>query len=142
MARSSYGRDGLVFNLSLDGAETPPLRELRHSTRRTLAHLDEECAEDAELLVTELVSNAYDHGHPPVGFRLCLVPDSPVLRIEVEDGDRANLPQLGASRLGGERGRGLVLVDQLSLDWGFNVTTTGKVVWVDLSCRGSSLVGS
>lgn len=142
MIRSSDGHDGLILTMSLDGAGVPPLRELRHSVRQFVAHLGDECAEDAELLVTELVSNAYDHGLPPIGVRLCPVPDSPLVHIEVEDGDRMNFPQLGVPRLGGDRGRGLVLVDQLSLNWGFDVTATGKVVWADLSCRSLSAVHS
>ncbi|MEV0675384.1 ATP-binding protein [Actinosynnema sp. NPDC050436] len=136
MVGSSHERGEVVLDVSLTGAETPPLRELRQSVRGAMAHLEDECVEDAELLVTELVSNAYDHGHPPIAIRLCSV--SSVMHIEVEDGDRANLPQVGVSRLGGERGRGLVLVDQLALSWGFDATATGKVVWADVSCPVSN----
>lgn len=97
-------------------------------------------AEDAELLVTELVSNAHDHGQPPISLRLCHLPNSS-LHIEVEDSDRTHLPQLRASAPGGERGRGLVLVDQLSRGWGFNVSATSKVVWAEMNCRALSPAG-
>ncbi|WP_460675362.1 ATP-binding protein [Lentzea nigeriaca] len=108
----------------------------RRSVRQALSHLDTDCVEDAELLVTELVSNAYDHGQPPISLRLCHLPNS-LLHIDVEDGDRTHLPRLRVSGVAGERGRGLVLVDQLSRGWGFNVTTTSKVVWAEMNCRAS-----
>jgi hypothetical protein len=133
MVDSSDGHGGTVLKLDLTRAETPPLRELRRSVRQALAHLETDCVEDAELLVTELVSNAYDHGQPPISFRLCQLPNSS-LHIDVEDGDRRNIPQLRVPRLGGERGRGLVLVDELAQGWGFNVTATSKVVWAEMDC--------
>jgi anti-sigma regulatory factor (Ser/Thr protein kinase) len=130
----------LILDVDLNSDATPPLGDLRRSVRRALSHLDTDCVEDAELLVTELVSNAYDHGQPPISLRLCQLANSS-LHIDVEDGDRAHLPRLRASGPGWERGRGLVLVDQLSRDWGVNVTATSKVVWAEMNCRALSPVG-
>ncbi|WP_081902191.1 ATP-binding protein [Lentzea aerocolonigenes] len=137
---SSNGHRGFVLNVDLSSDATPPLGDLRRSVRRSLSHLDTDCVEDAELLVTELVSNAYDHGRPPVKLRLCQLPNS-LLHIDVEDSDRTHLPRLRASAPGGERGRGLLLVDQLSRGWGFNVTATNKVVWAEMNCRELSPAG-
>jgi hypothetical protein len=131
---SSNGHRGFVLNVDLSGDATPTLGDLRRSVRQSLSHLDTDCVEDAELLVTELVSNARDRGRPPINLRLCQLPNS-LLHIDVEDGDRRHLPRLRASGPGGERGRGLVLVDRLSRGWGFNVTATGKVVWAEMNCR-------
>lgn len=140
MTASSNGHRGLVLNVDLSNDATPPLGDLRRSVRQALSHLDTDCVEDAELLVTELVSNAYDHGRPPISLRLCQLPNSS-LHIDVEDGDRTHLPQLRASWPDGERGRGLVLVDQLSRGWGFNVTARSKVVWAEMNCRALNAVG-
>ncbi|GGU42883.1 ATPase [Lentzea flava] len=120
--------------MDLSSDATPPLGDLRRSVRQALSHLDTDCVEDAELLVTELVSNAYDHGKPPIRLRLCQLPNSS-LHIDVEDGDRTHLPRLRVSGPNAERGRGLVLVDQLSREWGFNVTARTKVVWAEMDCR-------
>lgn len=137
MTGSSAGQRGLILNVDLSSDATPPLSDLRRSLRQVLSHLEIDCVEDAELLVTELVSNAYDHGQPPISLRVCQLPNS-ALHIDVEDGDQTNLPQLRTSGPDGERGRGLVLVDQLSRDWGFNVTATSKVVWAEMNCRALS----
>ncbi|MEU7482262.1 ATP-binding protein [Lentzea sp. NPDC042327] len=136
MTGASDGHPELILDVDLPGVATPPLGELRRSLRKALSHLETDCVEDAELLVTELVSNAYDHGRPPIGLRVCQLPDS-TLHIDVEDGDRTTLPRLGSSRLGEDRGRGLLLVTQLSRGWGCVVTTTSKVVWAELSCRAA-----
>ena len=135
MASSSEVDRRLLLDVELMSATTPPLADLRHSVRQALAAADDDCVEDAELLVTELVSNAYDHGQPPMYLRLCLMPDAPTVQIEVEDGDRLRLPRLGTSRLGGERGRGLVLVQQLSSDWGCVLRVASKIVWAQVNCR-------
>jgi anti-sigma regulatory factor (Ser/Thr protein kinase) len=136
---SSNGHRALILNVDLSDA-APPLGDLRRSVRRALSHLDTDCVEDAELLVTELVGNAYDHGRPPIGLRLCRLPHS-ALHIDVEDGDRTHLPRLRTSGPGRERGRGLALVDHLSRGWGFNVTARSKIVWAELNCRASSAAG-
>ena len=140
MTASSNGHRGFALNVNLSSDATPPLGDLRRSVRQSLSHLDTDCVEDAELLVTELVSNAYDHGRPPIRLRLCQLPNS-LLHIDVEDSDRTHLPQLRDSVPGAERGRGLVLVDQLSRGWGFNVTATSKVVWAEMNCRELSPAG-
>ena len=140
MTASSNGHRGMVLNVDLSSDAAPPLGGLRRSVRQALSHLETDCVEDAELLVTELVSNAYDHGRPPIRLRLSQLPNSS-LHIDVEDGDRTNLPQLRASGPGGQRGRGLVLVDQLSRGWGFIVTATSKVVWAEMNCHALSPVG-
>ncbi|GGM92828.1 hypothetical protein GCM10011609_32880 [Lentzea pudingi] len=140
MASSSEVDRRLLLDVGLTTGATPALADLRHSVRHALVNADDNCVEDAELLVTELVSNAFDHGRPPMHLRLCLLPNAPTVHIEVEDGDRLHLPLLGTSRLGGERGRGLVLVEQLASDWGCTVEVESKIVWAQMNCRMLSVV--
>lgn len=88
--------------------------------------------EDATLVITELVSNAVDHSRlssirvivsrPSVnGVRVGVVDRSrtlPILRVESE----ADRP----------RGRGLVLIDMLTEEWGTELYRWGKQVWAEL----------
>ncbi|WP_407912654.1 ATP-binding protein [Kitasatospora sp. NE20-6] len=102
--------------------------------RRLRAALDRwgvpELADTAELLASELVTNALVHtGHGAV-FDAVLTPDQR-LRIEVRD---------AAARVPGRRtpgeyatsGRGLLLVEALADDWGVQLRGDGKVTWFEL----------
>jgi anti-sigma regulatory factor (Ser/Thr protein kinase) len=92
-------------------------------------------AEDVELIVSELVTNAiraaglsYDGGLTAV-VRLWLVSDLHCVLIRVWDPDT----QMPARRDAGpdeESGRGLMLVEHLCSEWGAYRKAGGKVVWV------------
>ncbi|MEU1406821.1 ATP-binding protein [Streptomyces sp. NPDC005728] len=71
--------------------------------------------EDAQLVVSELVTNAISHGSGAV--RLRVWHDNHQLRIEVKDGSStpARRRRAGANDHGG---RGLLLVASVSLRWG------------------------
>ncbi|MDX2680038.1 ATP-binding protein [Streptomyces sp. NY05-11A] len=100
-----------------------------HARRITRAFLglwnvNGELAENIVLAVSELVSNAIEHGTGEVGFRL-RYPDGE-LRIEVTDGN----PAPAELRFAGDddvSGRGLFLVAVLSRKWG--VSKDGKTTW-------------
>lgn len=91
-----------------------------------------ELADDAALVVTELVTNAQLHGRLPAELRL-LMGDGTV-RVEVEDGGRS-LPQPGGYGAEAVTGRGLGLVAGLSRAWGVDLLPSGKVVWAELDGR-------
>jgi anti-sigma regulatory factor (Ser/Thr protein kinase) len=87
----------------------------------------------AELVVSELVTNAVIASQPgeraqPV--RLWLLSDMAHVLILVHDAS-AHPPVLLPADSGSERGRGLVLVDAVSEQWGWYSPseTDGKVVW-------------
>ncbi len=91
-------------------------------------------AESAELLVSELVTNATQASPSaeriqPVG--LWLSSDRSRLLILVQDTSR--YPPEPTSRAGheDERGRGLLIVDAISTKWGWDAKqdSSGKVVW-------------
>ncbi|HVF03717.1 MAG TPA: GAF domain-containing protein [Frankiaceae bacterium] len=84
--------------------------------------------DDAELVASELVTNALLHGRPPVVIRI--VTDD-VVRIEVEDGSRV-APVRALARPDAMTGRGLSLVSALSREWGVEQRNGGKVVWSEL----------
>jgi hypothetical protein len=84
--------------------------------------------EPASLLLSEMVTNAYQHAggdHVDV----CLIRTDTLLRIEVGGpGTRPPVPRQAASNE--EGGRGLVLVDAIANDWGF--CEERSVVWCSL----------
>jgi len=87
--------------------------------------------DEAELLVSEVITNGIVHGAPPVTLRLTCEA-GPVLRVEVSDASpqRPRLRHPGAEET---NGRGMELVDLLSQDWGVSPRGGGKVIWFTLS---------
>jgi anti-sigma regulatory factor (Ser/Thr protein kinase) len=79
-----------------------------------------------ELLVSELMTNAVQHGTAPIQMRLSS--DGEQIRLEVADvgpvAERPRSPQ--AERLGGW---GLRFVDQLTESWGTQHDKDGTMVW-------------
>ncbi|MCZ4604387.1 SpoIIE family protein phosphatase [Streptomyces sp. Lzd4kr] len=89
----------------------------------------EELAFVAELVVSELVTNAIRYGRPPI--RLRLIHDRSLL-CEVSDAG-STTPHLRRARVFDEGGRGLLLVAQLAGQWGTRHARRGKTVWAELS---------
>ncbi|MEU7477025.1 ATP-binding protein [Lentzea sp. NPDC042327] len=109
----------------------PDLADLRSWASTLLADLSEDVLLDVQLVCTELASNAYEHAAAPRVVRMSRTNE--VIRVEVEDGTPAELPQLGESRIADSRGRGLVLVAHLSRCWGTREAADGKTVWAEIS---------
>ncbi|MFF4759447.1 SpoIIE family protein phosphatase [Streptomyces sp. NPDC001292] len=84
----------------------------------------------AELVVSELVTNAIRYGTPPI--RLRLIHDESHLTCEVSDTTHT-APHLRRAKAWDEGGRGLLLVAQLTRRWGSRHTAEGKTIWAELS---------
>ncbi|MGQ4477032.1 SpoIIE family protein phosphatase [Streptomyces sp. SAS_276] len=84
----------------------------------------------AELVVSELVTNAIRYGAHPI--RLRLIHDAATLICEVSDTNHT-APHLRRAKTWDEGGRGLLLVAQLTQRWGSRHTTDGKTIWAELS---------
>jgi anti-sigma regulatory factor (Ser/Thr protein kinase) len=84
----------------------------------------------AELLVSELVTNAINHGRTTCLLELTAT--STVLRAAVAD-DGGGAPQLRYAGPEAESGRGLAIVEALASRWGVEPTSSGKVVWFELN---------
>ncbi|MFH8802067.1 ATP-binding protein [Streptomyces sp. NPDC017936] len=82
----------------------------------------------AELLVSELVSNALRHASGPLRLTLERVSD---LRCLVSDGT-TDSPRPTDAGPDDENGRGLTLVDLLAARWGCERGPEGKSVWFEL----------
>ncbi|WP_236653399.1 SpoIIE family protein phosphatase [Streptacidiphilus melanogenes] len=103
--------------------------QARRFVRRTLAAWQLTGLTDvAQLLVSELVSNALLHaGHPT---QLRLIRDR-VLSIAVADTD-ARTPRVRHADADDEGGRGMHLINELAYRWGSRGTADGKLVWLEL----------
>jgi anti-sigma regulatory factor (Ser/Thr protein kinase) len=110
--------------------------DARRALRRLCAdHVEADLLGDAELLVSELVTNAIRHGEGDI--RLCARVDDDRLVVEVIDegsGFEYALRRQDFEQIGGW---GLDIVDDLSSRWGVHEGTTH--VWFELERPGPRL---
>nr|WP_107096954.1 SpoIIE family protein phosphatase [Streptomyces sp. NBRC 110028] len=89
----------------------------------------EEVAFTAELVLSELITNAIRHATGPI--RLQLIRDRGLI-CEVSDTSSTS-PHLRYAATTDEGGRGLFLVAQFAERWGTRYTAGGKVIWAELA---------
>ncbi|WP_425245654.1 SpoIIE family protein phosphatase [Streptomyces sp. NEAU-NA10] len=107
--------------------------EVRASALRRLADWGlDEAAFAAELILSELVTNAIRHGAGPIRVRLL---HHRTLICEVSDASNT-APHLRRAASTDEGGRGLFLVAQLSQTWGTRYLPEGKVIWAECGLDG------
>ncbi|MFJ4541378.1 SpoIIE family protein phosphatase [Streptomyces tibetensis] len=87
----------------------------------------DETAFAAELILSELITNAVRHGAAPIRVRLLY---GRTLICEVSDASNT-APHLRRAASTDEGGRGLFLVAQLSQSWGTRYLPEGKVIWAE-----------
>ena len=86
-------------------------------------------AATAELLISEVATNAVRHAATPFEVTIWVAPTR--LRAEVVDSS-ATLPVLRSAGSSDERGRGLRIVDTLASAWGVEPRGQQKAVWFEL----------
>jgi GAF domain-containing protein len=128
LARVLPRRDDWIAVLAL--ADHPEVvGEARRFVRKTLASWQLSNLTDvAQLLVSELVSNALLHAGSPTQLRL--IRDR-VLSIAVADTD-GRTPRVRHADADDEGGRGMHLINELAYRWGSRATPEGKLVWLEL----------
>lgn len=93
-------------------------------------------ADTAELLTSELVTNALQHTAGGAVLTATFSADTgPRLRVEVRD-SLARRPRLCTADAASDHatsGRGLLLVQALADSWGVRTGDSGKVVWFELT---------
>ncbi|MEW2166118.1 ATP-binding protein [Streptomyces sp. NPDC007084] len=95
----------------------------------------EDRTEDAMVVITELVSNAVDHGRLPHIRVIVSRPTENRVRIGVVDRSKT-IPMPRTDSNGDQiRGRGLLIVDSLTDRWGTDLYRWGKQVWGELKCE-------
>ncbi|KAB1141775.1 ATP-binding protein [Streptomyces luteolifulvus] len=92
--------------------------------------LDEQ-ADIAELLATELVTNALMHARGPIRLSLSRSLLKGALRCGISDASPLP-PRPRHTQYDEEHGRGLHLVDELATRWGSRHLADGKTVWFEL----------
>lgn len=85
--------------------------------------------EVAELVVSELVTNAVVHAGTQMHVRIVAEPEG--IRVEVGDGND-HLPMRRSWSDAAGTGRGLRIVDELADRWGAHRTEDGKIVWFEV----------
>lgn len=120
-----------VLDLVLDD-DPRSVAPARLAVRRFVSRLLEaEDVDGAELVVSELVTNAQRYSP---GDRVLLRVDllGQLLRIEVVDSSLAHPSLPSAAGTDAENGRGLLLVEALARRWGSSPHRLGKCVWAEL----------
>src|SRR4051812_1570651 len=91
--------------------------------------------DDAALVAAELLANARQHGAAPI--TVCVSGAGAQLRLEVHDGS-PRAPVRLAQSLTNMTGRGLNLVEAVTVRWGSErLTSGGKVVWAEFDAAAS-----
>ncbi|PPK92662.1 anti-sigma regulatory factor (Ser/Thr protein kinase) [Kineococcus xinjiangensis] len=118
----------------------PPSPTSPRTARRLLdlvaAAWDVPVPEPAELLLTEVVTNVVVHAHTDMTVHLYAGPAG--LRVEVDDSS-PEPPHERRPTHRSEHGRGLLLLQRLARQWGYEVhdgpapAETGKTLWFELS---------
>ena len=106
------------------------LAAVRRGVGTVLAGLGRVDLCDVLLVVSELVTNAYQHGQHPRRLTLALV-GRRVVRLEVADASY-RVPILGRPDRPAS-GRGLLLVNGVASVWGVRQHEPGKIVWAEVS---------
>ncbi|MFE4664037.1 ATP-binding protein [Streptomyces sp. NPDC056716] len=99
-------------------------------------NIDGEASQVAELLLSELVTNALLHAQVPTGREIGLrfTRYDGRLRVEVADANN-DRPEVRAATVEDEHGRGLALVEALADRWGYcpRPYGIGKATWAEVT---------
>ncbi|MFF5495779.1 ATP-binding protein [Streptomyces aquilus] len=92
----------------------------------------EDYVETVVLVTCEVVTNSIRYGtEPGDSIRLTLDADHARTRVEVQDPVRRK-PQPRPESDARDRGRGLIILDALCIDWGVTPAPFGKSVWAEV----------
>ena len=97
---------------------------------------DAEVQDAAALLISELVTNGVRHAEGDVRVRISV--GARTVRVEIGD-ESPRMPVMRTPQPTDIGGRGMRIVDDLSLRWGIEARRTGKSVWFELPRRPEEL---
>ncbi|MCO5998570.1 ATP-binding protein [Actinoallomurus rhizosphaericola] len=94
----------------------------------------EEIADDAAVIISELISNALRHARPlPSGdIRVSWTHEGELIQLAVSDGGSMTEPRRTRAALSSLGGRGLSIVEALSDKWGVSHEAETTTVWAKL----------
>ena len=129
--------DGATMRTELP-ADLTSARQARSAIRQALAGWGMDLSGDAELLASELVANAAEHGDgTPIGLALrrhAGPGGQPGITCEVTDGSAA-MPTRTEPGPDAERGCGLAIVNTLARSSGMRASQASKTSWFTLTDR-------
>ncbi|MHA5054899.1 ATP-binding SpoIIE family protein phosphatase [Streptomyces sp. SD15] len=135
LARTHALGDGQVATWDVDADPAEVARARANVSEQLTTWGLEELDFTAELVVSELVTNAIRYGRPPIQLRLI---HDRTLMCEVADAG-STTPHLRRARVFDEGGRGLFLVAQLAEHWGTRHARRGKTVWAECALGAPKL---
>lgn len=118
---------------ALAGVDAP--RQARDLVERVCATrpVQPDVVQVAQVIATELVTNAVLHARPPLGCSVLL--RDRLLHVAVRDGDPSPPRRRTILSDRDDHGRGLLLVDGLAASWGCLPRPDGKVMWATVRLR-------
>jgi anti-sigma regulatory factor (Ser/Thr protein kinase) len=139
---NAIGPDSTIMQTELP-AELTSARKARSAVRQALAAWGmDDLSGDAELLVSELVANAAEHGDgKPISLALRRHPDAAghrAITCEVTDSAPRFAPELVPGP-DAERGRGLMIVEALARSSGVRSSQAGRTSWFTLALAGGAM---
>lgn len=112
------------------------MREARLLIRDSLVAAGrEDLVETAELMVSEIVTNALVHAATPIEVSFSFVGGG--LRVEVTDGS-PHKPTLRGYGPNAGTGRGIMLLEELVDEWGVVPDDPGKTVWFQIATQSDA----
>jgi anti-sigma regulatory factor (Ser/Thr protein kinase) len=124
--------DAIVASAHLPG-EPGSVGEAREFVRRSCSGLNPHLIDTAELLTSELVTNAILHAGSDITMEVNRTATH--VRVSVADSGPGE-PVINPSQTQLESGRGLSIVRDLASSWGVDRRESGKAVWFTLSVTG------
>ncbi|GAA0348764.1 ATP-binding protein [Actinoallomurus spadix] len=103
----------------------------------------EEVADDAAVIISELISNALRHARPlPSGdIRVSWAYEGELIQLAVSDGGSMTEPRRTRAALSSLGGRGLSIVEALSEKWGVSHESETTTVWARIRATQPSSNG-
>ena len=105
------------------------MRIARDTVRDAAPALDTDTLDRLLLCTSEVVTNAIEHGAPPIELKVSN--SGPTIRVEVSDGSTSEPRQAQPAAMS-IRGRGLLIVDRCASRWGVRSARRGKTVWFEV----------
>lgn len=124
--------------LTLAAIDAAPARARAVVAEELAAWSLEDLIFPAQLVVSELVSNAVLHGQPPVGLLVRRMEGEVLLGVHDRSGDPPRPTGNDPADTRMLTGRGLMLIPALAGRWGWLLGTDGKVVWARVSSPSPS----
>ena len=126
------------FAVEVPSNEVAPEHVRRELRERSSGSLDPSLRHDLELLLTEVVTNAVQHGSDPddetISVRVRTAGTSASASV-TDSGDGFDPRQVGATPHHEPGGFGLLMLDRLSARWGAERSGGGFRVWFQLNAR-------